>query len=64
LHLTGAGGAHITGFEDTVRAWDLFIEPEGKFRFSTAVSVPDAGSTGMLVGTAFLFIGVARRRFC
>lgn len=64
LNLSGQGLAHITGFDNTPGVWRMTAQ-EGVQRFSfsasstaSGVSVPDNGSTVLLLGVGFVAVGI------
>jgi hypothetical protein len=65
----GAGIAMITGFDDTPGTWNVNLSETGdSFVFDSSAgsvaSVPDGGSTLMMLGSALLVLGVSGRKFC
>jgi len=61
--LTGTGLATITGFDNTAATWSFSADKTGRFAFSsTTTAVPDAGTTGVLLGMAVLSLAMVRRR--
>ncbi len=73
LDLSGFGTLHLTGFDDTVGNWTYQIttsnttKPQAYFVFQSSNTaspdVPEASTTGMLLGLGLIAIGAAARRF-
>src|SRR5437867_9400777 len=71
LNLSGKGVAHISGLDDTDGSWTITVNGSGTtFTFGASSSlqqgsVPDGGSTLLLVGVALSALALARKRlFC
>jgi VPDSG-CTERM motif len=67
LILNGSGMLHVTGYDDTAGDWVFTANQssgllKGAFTFSSSNgSVPDGGTTVMLLGCALAVLGLARR---
>lgn len=63
LNLSGSGVAHITGLESTIGVWSLTATTTSTtFTFGSSTSVPDGGTTALLLGASLLGLGLAARR--
>ncbi len=63
LSVTGYGSASITGFESAVGFWSLSLQGRSAdLCFSTTTSVPDGGTTVLLLGAALSAMGLFRKK--
>lgn len=63
LLLQGSGIAHLAGFTDTPGKWSFSSTTTGSsFDFSSTATVPDGGTTAMLLGLGFLGAAGLRRK--
>jgi hypothetical protein len=67
ITLYGTGEASITGFTDSFGTWDMTVSGNGStnFTFGDANTVPDKGTTALLIGLGLAGVGVgvvAQRR--
>jgi hypothetical protein len=65
--LSGSGVLNGNNFDPTPASWSFSVDSTSLFRFSSTttalpVSVPDGGSTLMLLGTGMLALVIARRK--
>ncbi len=62
-NIGGNGIAKITGKDDTTGTWNLSAGAAGaSFFFGSAATVPDGGTTVMLLGAALSGLGLIRRK--
>jgi hypothetical protein len=64
LNLTGTGYANITGYTATLGTWSITDTAQGGqvFTFGAATTVPDGGTTVMLLGAAFAGLCLYRKK--
>ena len=65
VKIVGTGIAHITGFDDTVGTWEVDASnPQGglTFSFGASTSVPDGGTTVLMLGAGLSLVAMLRRK--
>jgi len=65
LNLTGSGIAHETGYADSPGTWSITDTTQGAslvFTFGASTTVPDGGTTVLLLGAALSGLALIRRK--
>lgn len=68
LNVVGSGYANGPGFDSTLGSWRFSTQDSGtgspaQFSFSSSTTVPDGGTTALLLGLGLLGVGLGSRRF-